>query len=857
MKELTSISETWLNSSNKVNQWISEQIPTQKKRILGVDQLTEDPSSSGQKDLVFVKSLADDTKVSIPGVERPWLSEAEGFIFPNHNTGRILQAESQRNTTDPLVAVTDTSVTDYDSADESSVCSTPLPPLKKLDGAESVSGPKTIKSIMTSKSTFKAKALKGVIINEPSSSPARCDIRKPIWYLDSGLSRHMTGVKSYLYKYVEQPGPKVVFGDDSTCTTEGYGSIKSNGSHEADECKQTNWAEQRNNKHKEKGEDGPEWIIRSKFEDELANFMLEKKSRAKRIGDMLVQHRISTQDPPFPAPPRPATDSFTEGETKKEGPEGTEPNIIQEPAPRPSILYQPSKSSNLPFSSRLKKQKKDDEDERLLLIFKQIHINLSFLEAMIHMPKGAKVLKDLLSHKEKLEKAASSVKLSEECSAIIQRNMPQKEGDPGSFILPCLIGPLAVKNALADLGASINLMPHSLFRRLGISKLKPTKMSIKLTDLSIKYPIRVCENLLVKISKFIFPVDFVVLEMDEDELVPIILRRPFLAMTRAVDTVNYDGEWTEEEEGDDPNEVLAVSIYLRSKPELPEHLEYAFLQENNQLPVVISSALSTVEKTKLLEVLQNHKGAIAWSITDINGTDSSFCTHKILMEDKFKPSVQHQRRVNPNIKEVVKKEVIKLLDIGLIYPIFDSPWLSPVQVVLKKGGMTVVNNKKDELISQRTVTGWCVCIDYRKLNNVTRKDHFPLLFIDQMLERLAGHEYYCFLDGFSGYFQIPISLEDQKKTTFTCPYGTFAYKRMPFGLRNALTTFQCCMTPIFHELIEDSMKVFMEDFSVFGSSFNHYLKNLKKMLKRCEETNLVLKWKKIPVPGKGRSRPRP
>ncbi|GJY17057.1 reverse transcriptase domain-containing protein [Tanacetum coccineum] len=254
--------------------------------------------------------------------------------------------------------------------------------------------------------------------------------------------------------------------------------------------------------------------------------------------------------------------------------------------------------------------------------------------------------------------------------------------------------------------------------------------------------------------------------------------------------------------------------------------------------------MSTVKKTRLLEVLRNHKGAIAWSIADIKGIDSSFCTHKILMEDEFKPSVQPQRRVNPNIKEVVKKEVIKLLDAGLIYPISDSPWVSPVQVVPKKGGMTVVKNEKDELIPQRTVTGWRVCIDYRKLNNATRKDHFPLPFIDQMLERLAGHEYYCFLDGFSGYFQIPIAPEDQEKTTFTCPYGTFAYKRMPFGLCNAPATFQRCMTAIFHELIEDSMEVFMDDFSVFGSSFDHCLKNLEKMLKRCEETNLVLNWEK-------------
>ncbi|GJT80524.1 hypothetical protein Tco_1054866 [Tanacetum coccineum] len=147
----------------------------------------------------------------------------------------------------------------------------------------------------------------------------------------------------------------------------------------------------------------------------------------------------------------------------REGLKGTEPSIMHEPAPRPSILYQPSKTSSLHFPSRLKKQKKVDEDEQLLSIFKQIHINLPFLKAMIYMPKGAKVLKDLLSHKEKLEKATSSVKLSEECSAIIQRSLPQKEEDPGSFTLPCLIGSLAVKNAMADLGASINLMPHSLF----------------------------------------------------------------------------------------------------------------------------------------------------------------------------------------------------------------------------------------------------------------------------------------------------------------------------------------------------------------------------------------------------------
>ncbi|GJS31250.1 reverse transcriptase domain-containing protein [Tanacetum coccineum] len=148
------------------------------------------------------------------------------------------------------------------------------------------------------------------------------------------------------------------------------------------------------------------------------------------------------------------------------------------------------------------------------------------------------------------------------------------------------------------------------------------------------------------------------------------------------------------------------------------------------------------------------------------------------------------------------------------------------------------------LIPTRLVTGWRVCIDYRKLNEATRKDHFPLPFMDQMLERLAGNEYYCFLDGFSGYFQIPIDPKDQEKTTFTCPYGTFAYRRMPFGLCNAPGTFQRCMMAIFHDMIEKTMEVFMDDFSVFGDSFSTCLAHLEKMLKRCEDTNLSLNWEK-------------
>jgi hypothetical protein len=250
--------------------------------------------------------------------------------------------------------------------------------------------------------------------------------------------------------------------------------------------------------------------------------------------------------------------------------------------------------------------------------------------------------------------------------------------------------------------------------------------------------------------------------------------------------------------------------------QLPEHLTYAYLGENKTLPVIVAANLSLGEEEKLLRVLIEHKTVIGWTIADIKGISPAKCMLQIHLEDEAKPTRDAQRRLNPHMKEVVKKEVLKLLDVGIIYPISDSQWVSPVQVVPKKSGITVVKNEDEELIPTRITTGWRVCIDYRRLNKVTRKDHFPLPFIDQMLERLAGHSYYCFLDGYSGYNQIAIAPEDQNKTTFTCPFGTFAYRRMSFGLCNAPAIFQRCMISIFSDMVEKFIEVFMDDFSVFG-----------------------------------------
>ena len=165
-------------------------------------------------------------------------------------------------------------------------------------------------------------------------------------------------------------------------------------------------------------------------------------------------------------------------------------------------------------------------------------------------------------------------------------------------------------------------------------------------------------------------------------------------------------------------------------------------------------------------------------------------------------------------------------------------------MVPKKGGSTVIINEKNELIPTRTVTGWRVCIDYRKLNTATRKDHCHLPFIDQMLDRLARHSHYCFLDGYSGYNQIAIAPEDQDKSTFTCPYGTFAFRRMPFGLCNAYATIQRCMMSIFSNLVEEVMEIFMDDFSIYGSSFEDCLRNIETVLQRCQDKNLALNWEK-------------
>nr|GEV74725.1 reverse transcriptase domain-containing protein [Tanacetum cinerariifolium] len=555
-------------------------------------------------------------------------------------------------------------------------------------------------------------------------------------------------------------------------------------------------------------------------------------------------------------------------------------SLISEPVISLVSAPKPNPKSSIPYPSRRNdeknREKANNQIEKFYQIFKDMSFKISFADALILMPKFASTLKTLIGNKEKLSEMART---------------PMGE---------CL--------ALADLGASINLVPWSVWKRLTLFDLTPTCMTLKLANHLISHLVGVAEDVYVKVGSFHFSTDFVVVDFDADPRVPLILVRSFLKTGRALIDV-FEGELTlpvgkeaitfnleqtsrysanyndmtakrievidmaceeysqevlEAFLNDDPSlpppnqgnylpEVRKEQKICEAKSDkssiyepldvelkdLPPHLEYAFLEGDDKLPVIMAKDLSVEEKTALITVLKSHKRAIAWRLSDIKGIDLESCTHEILMEEDFEPAVQHQRSVNPKIHDVIKQEVIKLLDDGLIYPISDSPWVSPVHCVPKKGGtfqrcmmaifhnmiektmevfmddfsvfrnsfqscpppfkkdaeekevqklldvgliylisdslwvspvhcvpkkggFTIVENEENELIPTRLVTGWRVCIDYRKLNEPTRKYHFPLPFIDQMLERLAENEFYCFLDGFFGCEDTNLSLNWEK-----------------------------------------------------------------------------------------------
>nr|GEW50825.1 DNA-directed DNA polymerase [Tanacetum cinerariifolium] len=446
----------------------------------------------------------------------------------------------------------------------------------------------------------------------------------------------------------------------------------------------------------------------------------------------------------------------------------------------------------IPYPSRLNDQKlrekATNQMEKFFQIFHDLHFDISFADALLLMPKFASTIKSLLANKDKLFELAK-VSLNENCSAMLLKKLPEKLGDPGKFLIPCNFLGMEVCHALASLGASINLIPLSIWKKLSLPELTLTWMTIELADMSITRPKGVAEDVFFKVGKFHFPTDFIVVDFEADPIVPLILGRSFLRTGRALidvygeeitlrvneesvtfnlnQTMRYSSTYDDTfvnrvdvidiacedfmpdvldfqynpksssptlvydalvSESDSSKEPIVKSFsptltpfeenpfqlpsmdlklakeskeksFVEEPPELelkelPSHLEYAFLEDSNKLPVIKAKNLKDVEREALIN---------------------------ILMEDDYKPAVQSQRRVNPKIHDVIKKEVIKLLD-----------------------------------------------ADYRKLNDATRKDHFLLPFMDQMLERLAENEFYCFLDGFSGFSKIarPMTHLLEKETPF-------------------------------------------------------------------------------------------
>nr|GEY11820.1 DNA-directed DNA polymerase [Tanacetum cinerariifolium] len=474
---------------------------------------------------------------------------------------------------------------------------------------------------------------------------------------------------------------------------------------------------------------------------------------------------------------------------------------VSEPIVALVSVSMPNLKSSIPYPLRRNNERRHDQAneqiKKFYEIFKDMSFKISFTDALILMPKFASIIKALIRNKEKLSKMARTP-INEHCSTVILNKLRRKLGDPGKFLIPCEFPGMDECLALDDLEYSQEVLSFfnviasgnpTLYDDLIVSTTSPTLTPFVDNDFLLFEELDAFLGLeddpnSPKINPFYYVPegDILLLEaiLNSEPLPPFPNHEQYMPLLKK--ELKVCEAKTVKSSVDEPPKV--------ELKDLPPHLEYAFLEGDDNLPVIIAKELGDEEKSALIKVLKSHKRAIAWKLSDIQCINPEFYTHKILMEEDYKLAVQHKRRVNPMIHDVTKKEVEKLLDAGLIYPISDSPWVSPVHCVPKKGGFTVVENEENELILTQLVTGW------------------------------------------------------REKTTFTCPYEMFAYRRIPFGLCNAPDTFQRCMLAIFHDMTEKTMEVFMDDFSIFGNSFENCLSRLDKMLQRCEDINLCLNWEK-------------
>ncbi|XP_012435603.1 uncharacterized protein LOC105762271 [Gossypium raimondii] len=470
-----------------------------------------------------------------------------------------------------------------------------------------------------------------------------------------------------------------------------------------------------------------------------------------------------------------------------------------------------------PFPGRLAKDKKENEEKEVLETFRKVEVNISLLDAIKQIPRYAKFLKELCTSKRRLI-GNERVNVGENVSAVLQKKILSKYKDQCMFAISCEIGNVGIKKAMYDLGASINVMSYSIYKLINAGPLKETGVIIQLADRSVVYLEGLLEDVLVKVNELVFPTDFYIINMEDDNSTrssDIFLGRPFLSTASAkIDvqsgtlTMEFDGKivkFNVYEAMGHPNSLLNISSI-----DIIDCLTqtYSKYHDFDELETVLYKSID-IDVLNPLEELTIIEDSLREIVKHL-GTQPS-----LMNRDNTKPKRDAQKHLNPPMLEVVKKEIQKLLDTRMIYPISDSYSVSWVHVVPKKTGVTVVKSYSGELVPTRVQNRWRVCIDYRKSNAATRKDHFSLHFIDQMLKRLAVKTHYFCLDGYSGFFQISVVPEDQDKTIFTCLFGTFVYRRMPFGLCNAPTTFQRCMVSIFSDYVEKIIEVFMDDLRVY------------------------------------------
>ncbi|CAN6697888.1 unnamed protein product [Malus baccata var. baccata] len=435
----------------------------------------------------------------------------------------------------------------------------------------------------------------------------------------------------------------------------------------------------------------------------------------------------------------------------EEEPQSTPTARMEHPLPQPSCtsnLYNSAKVSsnltpsssiplNVPFPSRLKQSKKEENEKDILETFRKVQVNIPLLDAIKQVPRYAKFLKELCTTRRRI----SNKEVVQVDNLIFPADfyVLEMENSPNVTPLPILLGRPFMKTARTKIdvlkgtltmefdGEIINFKiseamkfpkdDHSCFSIDVLDELAQDYLDMLQDDpleTTIAQGLGTKPNLAV-------PKDEHAELVAALESLPQHRGKPSNPIPIPVSTNTLL-----------PSVIQAPVLELKS---LPDHLKYVFLGDEETLPVIVSSSLTALEEEKLIRVLKEHKTAIGWTLADIKGISPTTCMHRVFLEEGAKPTREAQRRLNPPMMEVVKKEIIKLLDCGVIYPISDSRWVSPVQVVSKKSGVTVVKNAEDELVPTRIQTGWRVCIDYRKLNNTTRKYHFPLPFIDQMLER--------------------------------------------------------------------------------------------------------------------------